>query len=207
MTAAVLAIVTTLAALVGTTIPAGAQQPADAVRDILSDIYSPIDHSAPIDVVRGSVVQHREGTLVLRGDDGRVHTINSAGLDAAALARLGEGGPVMVALKSGSPGAMPIASAVEAIEIQPSAAVPGRLLDRVHGSVDRIGLGTVTLKTDAGVELTIETSQLTEAVRLRPGDLVTVIGTMAQGPTARFLAEQIVADDPSRPAATPPAAR
>jgi hypothetical protein len=203
MTAVVLAIVTTFAAVAGTTIPAGAQPPADSVRDILSDIYAPIDHSAPIDVVRGSVVEHREATLVLRGDDGRVHTINTAGLDAAAMARLHAGSPVMVALKSGSPGAMPIASAVEAIEIQPSAAVPGRLLDRVHGSVERIGLGRVTLRTDAGVELTVETTQLTTAVQLRPGDVVTVIGTMAQGTNPRFRAEEIFADRPRAPVAPP----
>jgi hypothetical protein len=194
MTVVVLAIVTTFAAVVGTTIPAGAQPPADSVRDILSDIYAPIDHSAPIDVVRGSVVEHREATLVLRGDDGRIHTINTAGLDVAAMARLHAGSPVMVALKSGSPGAMPIASAVEAIEIQPSASVPGRLLDRVHGAVARIGLGTVTLKTDAGVELTVETTQLTKPVQLRPGDIVTVLGTMAQGVSPRFRAEEIFAD-------------
>jgi hypothetical protein len=188
------AIVTTLVIVLASTASAVAQRPADSMRDILSDIFAPIDHSAPIDVVRGSVVEHREATLVLRGDDGRVHTINTAGLDAAAMARLDEDSPVMVALKSGSPGAMPIASAVEAIEIQPSAAVPGRLLDRVHGSVDRIGLGTVTLKTDAGLELTVETTQLTKAVQLRPGDFVTVIGTMAQRPSPRFLAEEILSD-------------
>jgi hypothetical protein len=195
MSATVRAIVTTLAVIVGLTGPAVAQPPADGVRDILSEIFAPIDHAGPIDVVRGSVVEHREATLVLRGDDGRVYTINTAGLDATAMARLDEGSPVMVALKSGSPGAMPIASAVEAIEIQPSAAVPGRLLDRVHGTVDRIGLGSVTLTTEAGVELTVETTQLTKAVRLRPGDLVTVIGTMAHGATPRFLAEEIFPED------------
>jgi hypothetical protein len=194
MSAVALAIVTTFAVLLAAAGSTAAQSPADSVRDIVSDIYAPIDHTAPIDVVRGSVVEHRVATLVLRGDDGRVHTINTAGLDAAAMARLAEGSPVMVALKSGSPGAMPIAAAVEAVEIQPSAAVPGRLLDRVHGAVERIGLGTLTLKTDAGVELTVETTQLAKAVQLRPGDVVTVLGTMAQGASPRFRAEEILID-------------
>ena len=201
MRTAIVALVTTLAALLQTTTPVWPQPSRDdRVQEILSDIYAPIDHAAPIDVVRGSVVEHREGTLTLRDEEGQLHTINTAGLDAAVMARLEEGRDVMVALKSGSPGAMPIAAAVEAIEVQPSASIGSRALDRVHGSVDRIGLGTVTLKTDAGVELTVETTQVTEPVRLRPGDVVTVIGTMAHGVTPRFIAEEIVAEAESPPA-------
>jgi hypothetical protein len=201
MQAAAVAVLTTLAVVLQTTTPVLAQPSRDdRVREILSDIYAPIDHAAPIDVVRGSVVEHREGTLILRDEEGQRHTINTAGLDAATMAGLEEGRDVMVALKSGSPGAMPIAAAVEAIEVQPSASIGGRALDRVHGSVDRIGLGTVTLRTDAGVELTVETTQLMEPVRLRPGDSVTVVGTMARGVTPRFIAEEIVSETDSPPA-------
>ena len=195
------AFVTTLAALLQMTTPVLAQQSRDErVQEILSDIYAPIDHAAPIDVVRGSVVEHREGTLILRDEEGRLHTINTAGLDAAVMARLEEGRDVMVALKSGSPGAMPIAAAVEAIEVQPSASIGGRALDRVRGSVERIGIGTLTLKTDAGVELTVDTTQVTEPVRLRPGDAVTIVGTLVQGVARRFVAEEIVGETDSPPA-------
>jgi hypothetical protein len=75
--------------------------------------------------VRGWVVRHREGTLVLRGEDDRVYRINTAGLDRAALVRLSEGNFVTVALKASvTPGAMPIAASVEAGDLDPAAA-PG----------------------------------------------------------------------------------
>src|SRR5687768_3026017 len=106
-----LAILTTLAALVGPAVPVLAQRPTDAVQGILSDIYGRTDH-APTDVVRGYVVEHRAATLVLRGEDGRIVTINTAGLEAPAMSRLEEGRLVMVEVKSGAVTAMPIASAV-----------------------------------------------------------------------------------------------
>ena len=72
---------------------------------------------------RGWVVQNRVGVLTLRGDDERLYRINTAGLDASALALLKEGRYVTVAVKQGvTAGAMPIAASVE--EIDPSAA-PG----------------------------------------------------------------------------------
>ena len=75
--------------------------------------------------VRGWVLRHREGTLVLRGEDDRIYRINTAGLDTGALARLSEGNFVTVTLKSSvTPGAMPIASSVEAGDLDPAAA-PG----------------------------------------------------------------------------------
>src|SRR4051794_21318780 len=72
---------------------------------------------------RGWVVRHREGILVLRGDDDRIYRINTAGLDATAMALLAEGRYVTVAVKQSlTPGAMPIAASVEPGEIAPSAA-------------------------------------------------------------------------------------
>jgi hypothetical protein len=196
-----LAVVTTLVAVLGPGGPAVAQHSADDVHEAVRDVLDPDV------IVRGSVLQHREATLVLRGDDGHVYTINTAGLDAAALARLKEGRPVRVALKSGSPGAMPIASAVEAIEVQPSAAVAGRAVERLHGFVDRVGLGTLTVTTDAGFEVTVETTRVAEPVRVRPGDAVTIVGWMLEGHSERFVAERILTDTVRTPGATPPAGR
>ncbi len=60
---------------------------------------------------------------MLRGDDGRLVRVNSAGLDAGSIAQLKEGRYVTVTVKDSlTPGAMPIAASVEAGDIQPSAA-------------------------------------------------------------------------------------
>lgn len=242
------------------------------VLDVLTDVLG-LERTA-----RGHVVQHREATLVLRGDDGRTYTINTAGLDSSAMARLKEGRPVTVALKSGSgPDAMPIAESVsagpgaskafrrvegtvEAVtgdritfrtrdgmtltldrsrivgeaprvavnetatvvyeeeprlagvwidtrEIQPSAAVPPGAYERLHGYVQSVGLGTLVLKTDRGAVLTVDTTQVGEAVRVRPGDVVTIVGKPAQDHRERFVAEIIQTDTTSAPSATPPTGR
>ena len=74
-------------------------------------------------MVRGWVMQHREGMLTLRGEDDRVYHVNTAGLDAGALARLRDGHFVAVAMKRGvTPGALPIASSVEPGDLDPAAA-------------------------------------------------------------------------------------
>jgi hypothetical protein len=191
MIGATVAVLTTLTALVGTATPVVAQRPADGVREILKDIYGPVDH-APTGVVRGYVVEHREGTLVLRGEDGRLFTINAAGLEAPALSRLEVGRLVMVAVKTGDMTAMPIASAVEGIEVVPSASIGGRTLERVRGRVDRIDGGALTVTTDAGLALTVDTTRVAQRVRPRLGDLVTIFGTARRDDGERFVAEEIV---------------
>jgi hypothetical protein len=114
------ATLTTLVLLTGTVGPAHAQGPRpgpalEALTDILGLATT----------ARGWVIRHREGTLVLRGEDDRIYRINTAGLDAGALARLAEGQFVTVTLKkSVTPDAMPIAASVETIEVDPAAA-PG----------------------------------------------------------------------------------
>src|ERR1051325_5388053 len=89
--------------------PAAAQAPrSPAALEALADVLD-LARTA-----RGWVVRHREGTLVLRGDDDRLSRINTAGLDAASLAMLKEGRYVTVAVKqSVVPGGMPIAASVE----------------------------------------------------------------------------------------------
>jgi hypothetical protein len=197
----IIAVVTTVLLLASAAPGVAQTRPGAGVLDAFADVLGPIR------TVRGEVVRHREATLVLRGEDGRIYTINTAGLDASAMARLKEGRPVIVAVKGGSPGAMPIASAVEAVEIDPSAAVRGRPQERVHGTVERVGLGTLTLRTAGGVVLTVDTTRTSEPVRVRPGDLVTVVGAMAEGQSERFVAEHVESDAVGPPAATPPTGR
>jgi hypothetical protein len=206
MIVSTLAILTTLTALVGTATPVVAQRPANGVRDILKDIYGPIDH-APTGVVRGYVVEHREATLVLRGEDGRLLTVNTAGLEAPALARLEEGRLVMIAVKTGEVTPVPIASAVDTIEVVPSASVAWPTLERVHGRIDRIDPGTLALTTNAGVALTVDTTRVTEPVRLRPGDVVTIFGAMRRADPERFVAEQILMGRPDADAQPPASVR
>ena len=114
------AILATLVVILGAAAPAAAQAPRPgAALGALTDI---LDLAR---TERGWVVRHREGVLILRGEDDRLHRINTAGLDAPALAALKEGRYVTVAVKQGvTPGAMPIAASVEAVEVEPSAA-PG----------------------------------------------------------------------------------
>ena len=104
--------------LLGFVTPAVAQPRPGPALDALSDVLD-LATSA-----RGWVVSHREGTLVLRGEDDRIYRINTAGLDAPALARLSEGQFVTIALKKSLTGAMPIAASVETLEVDPAAA-PG----------------------------------------------------------------------------------
>src|SRR5436190_22314524 len=103
MTLTVRAILTMLVFAAVLPSPAGAQARSDSVVDTLSDLLG-LGRT-----VRGHVVQHREATLVLRSDDARTYTVNTAGLDPSGLRNLREGRPVAVTLKSKGPEAMPIA--------------------------------------------------------------------------------------------------
>src|SRR5205814_2910840 len=97
------AILTILVAI-GIATPAWAQGsgPASGVLDVLSDVLR-LNRT-----LRGHVVQHREATLVLRGDDDRTYTINTADLDLRTLRGVRDGRPVAVAPKSPVPGTIPI---------------------------------------------------------------------------------------------------
>jgi hypothetical protein len=82
----------------------------------------------------------------------------------------------------------------------PSASVgtpPGPTGDyrRVHGYVESIGIGSLTLKTDEGRSLVVDLSQVSDSMRrrVRPGDLVSVIGRMGRE-DATFQAEVIQPD-------------
>jgi hypothetical protein len=119
--------VTALLAALGAAVavaPAAVAQPSPAL-EALTEVLD-LARTA-----RGWVVRHREGILVLRGEDDRIYEINTAGLDTSALAHLREGRFVTVALKrSVTAGAMPIAAPVEAIEPAAAPRLPGAPRDR-----------------------------------------------------------------------------
>lgn len=70
-----------------------------------------------------------------------------------------------------------------------TAATPGGY-ERIHGFVQSIGLGTLTLKTDDGRTLMVDVSKSTGG-DVRPGDLVNVVGRSTGD---RFVAEAIQKD-------------
>jgi hypothetical protein len=61
--------------------------------------------------------------------------------------------------------------------------------DRIHGYVESIGVDTLTLKTDDGRMVAVDTSRA-KSDDARPGDTVTVIGRAGSG-SDKFVAEQI----------------
>lgn len=87
---------------------------------------------------------------------------------------------------------------IEPDRVQPSAAVnpsaPGAAgaFERVHGYVESVDLGTLSLKADDGRTLLVDTTQVSAGARdaIRPGDLVTVVGKPTGGAN-EFRAELI----------------
>jgi hypothetical protein len=67
--------------------------------------------------------------------------------------------------------------------------VTGGGYERIHGFVESVGLGTLTLKADDGRTMTIDVSNTRGNVGdVRPGDLVNVVGRSSGG---RFVAELV----------------
>lgn len=131
-----------------TAAPASARARTDAIVDILRDMLG-VDR-----VVRGHVVKNREATLVLRSDDARTYTINTAALDVDGLRRLRDGRPVAVTLKSPGPGGMPIATAVD---LQ---AGPAKVFRRVDGTVEAVSEDAITLRTNDGMRFTLDPGRI-----------------------------------------------
>lgn len=138
------------AALLGSATPSLAQSdnPASRVFELLPDVLG-LKRT-----VRGHVVQHREATLVLRGDDRRTYTINTAALDAAAMRGLKEGQPVVVGVKTGGESTMPIASSV----------TPGsqaaKQFRRVEGTVETVVDDRITFRTREGMVLVLDRTRI-----------------------------------------------
>src|SRR5262245_31945888 len=132
---------------VGSAVPARGQTRTSGALDVVREVFG-LGR-----VVRGHVIQHREGTLVLRGEDHRTYTVNTAGLEIPALRRLRDGRPVTVTLKSAGgpePDTMPIASAVT-IE-----AGPAKAFRRVEGTVESVTDDRITVTTSDGVRVALD---------------------------------------------------
>ena len=160
------AILTMLVLLTGATTPALAQGPgrADSVIDVLTDVLR-LNRT-----VRGHVVQHREATLVLRGDDDRTYTINTADLDLETLRGLRDGRPVAVAFKSPVPGAMPIAVSLQQTN------GPTKVFRRVEGTVDMVSDDQIRFTTHEGMRLTLDRARMVgEAPHVTPNETATLV--------------------------------
>jgi hypothetical protein len=152
--------------LVGSATPARAQSdnPAGRIFELLPDMLG-LKRS-----VRGHVVQHREATLVLRGDDRRTYAVNTAGLDAAAMTRLKEGVPVVVGVKTGGDSPMPIASSVTPVN------EAAKVFQRVEGTVESVGEERITFRTREGMTLALDRTRIIgDAPRLSPNEPATLV--------------------------------
>ena len=136
-----------------------------AVWDTLNEVLGLNWHA------HGYVVQHREATLVLRGDDRRVYTINTAGLDRSALSRLKDGRPVTVELKRATKAdAMPIAASVAA------RSGPTKIFRRVEGTVAAVSDETITFRTREGLTLALDATRIVgEPPRVDANETATLI--------------------------------
>jgi hypothetical protein len=67
--------------------------------------------------------------------------------------------------------------------------------ERVHGLIDAVSLTGLTLQADDGRKLTVDTGKVNSRLvqALRPGDLVTVVGRMADQP-GTFVADSLQPD-------------
>ena len=162
----VVALLTTIVVLTGMTSPAvGQPRPTAGVSGVLDEVLG-LRWNA-----RGHVVQHREATLVLRGEDGRTYTINTAGLESSAVSRLKDGRSVIVALDRGSnPDAMPIAASVA------DGAGPAKTFRRVDGVVEAVDGSRITVRTPQGLRLTLDGARVVgEAPRAIVDEAATLV--------------------------------
>src|SRR5207302_9461873 len=137
---------------------------ADSVLDELTDVLRRNR------MVHGHVVQHREATLVLRGDDDRTYTINTADLDLEALRGLRDGRPVAVALKSSVAGAMPIAVSLQ----QTNGAT--KVFRRVEGTVGTVSDDQIRFTTHEGMRLTLDRARIVgETPPVTPNEAATLV--------------------------------
>lgn len=148
-------------------LPPAGQSAVDALNEVLGLNWH----------AQGHVVQHREATLVLRGLDQRVYTINTAGLDAVALRRLKDGRPVTVELKRATKlDAMPIAASVATLQ------APAKTFRRVEGIVEAVSDEQIAFKTHEGRVLTLDRARIVgEAPQVAVNDTATL--TYEQEPT------------------------
>ena len=159
-------VILTILLMIGFPAPAWAQGlgRADSVIDVLTDVLR-LNRT-----VRGHVVRHREATMVLRGDDDRTYTINTADLDLETLRGLRDGRPVAVALKSPVPGAMPIAVSLQQTN------GPTKVFRRAEGTVDMVSDDQIRFTTHEGMRVTLDRTRIVgETPPVAPNETATLV--------------------------------
>ena len=150
----------------------------------------------PFDSLQGTVEAIHGSTITFRTSEGRLLQADTSQMPGGTGIRVNDRGALTF-----ERGPKQITALwLERQEIQPSAAVgpkavsPGEY-QRIHGYVQSVEWATMSLKTDDGRTLTIDTSQLDSRMRtdLRPGDLVRVLGKTTAG-AIQFVAERIERD-------------
>jgi len=146
----------------------------------------------PFNSVQGTVEAVQGSQIRFRTADGSVVRADAAQMPGHATIRVNERG---VLTYERGPRQRATALWLERAEIQPAASVGPKAAgpaeyQRIHGYVQSVGWATMSLKTDDGRVLAVDTSAVDAQVRnvLRPGDLVSVLGKT----TAR--ADQFVAE-------------
>jgi hypothetical protein len=140
---------------------------------------------AAYETARGTVQSVSGSEATVRTDDGRTITLDTSSLPTTARPTANQ--PATIVYEPGRGSARGTALWLQAESTpsatQPSASVPtatqGRY-QRIHGYVESVGVSSLTLKTDSGQTLPVDTSGVSsqQVASTRPGDVVTVVGQM-----------------------------
>jgi outer membrane lipoprotein SlyB len=139
---------------------------------------------ATYQTVRGTIQSVSGSEATVQTDDGRTLALDISTLPSTA--RPSSNQSATIVYEPGRGTARPKAVWVEAgaASTQPSASVATGTqsgYQRMHGYVESIGVSSLTLKTDNGQSLAIDTSGVPQhqLAATRPGDVVSVVGQMA----------------------------
>ena len=139
---------------------------------------------ASYQTVRGTIQSVDGSEATVRTDDGKTMALDISSLPAAA--RPTSYQPATIVYEAGRATSRPKAVWAEAgaSSTQPSASVATGSqtgYQRLHGYVESIGVSTLTLKTDNGQSVAVDTSALPQQQvgSTRPGDVVSVTGQMS----------------------------
>ena len=161
--------------------------------------------TAEAELLHGTVIGLGSTRLTLRADDGQTYHVDLTKVDPAVRAAVAIGDKVTV---SGDvAGGRVVAKYVDLDSGDPTrggqlAAVPGPddpSWQRVHGVVTRVSGTTLTLKTEDGRRLTIDTARVNDRIRatVRKGERITVAGLRSADKshfTGRYILKESAAE-------------
>jgi hypothetical protein len=146
--------------------------------------------------IEGTVESVSGDRVTFRTRDGRTVTLDRSRI-VGPMPRLSTGESASLIYEGDPQTAVWIDARTAAASTAPlpgASGAPAGAYQRVHGYVQSVGLGTLTMKTDDGRTLTVDTSQVAARTGVRPGDLVSVVGKPAADGGDRFVAEVIHPD-------------